>query len=72
MGRHGVFLLYPVLLFGWAAFASAIRRRDFPLRAHVLIAGLCTAAIIGTTTLAYAFSGVSIVFMMVLLLLGSP
>ena len=32
-----------------------------------LLSGLCTAAIIGTTTLAYTFSGVSIVFMMLLM-----
>lgn len=31
------------------------------------LSGLCTAAIIGTTTLAYTFSGVSIVFMMLLM-----
>jgi len=31
------------------------------------VSGLCTAAIIGTTTLAYTFSGVSIVFMMLLM-----
>jgi hypothetical protein len=32
-----------------------------------LLSGLCTAAIIATTTLAYTFSGVSIVFMMLLM-----
>ncbi|MEK7704847.1 MAG: hypothetical protein AAB426_07800, partial [Myxococcota bacterium] len=32
-----------------------------------LLSGLCTAAIIPTTTLAYTFSGVSIVFMMLLM-----
>jgi hypothetical protein len=31
------------------------------------LSGLCTAAIIGTTTLAYTFEGVSIVFMMLLM-----
>jgi hypothetical protein len=31
------------------------------------LSGLCTAAIIGTTTLAYTFSGISIVFMMLLM-----
>jgi hypothetical protein len=32
-----------------------------------LLSGVCTAAIIGTTTLAYTFAGVSIVFMMLLM-----
>jgi hypothetical protein len=32
-----------------------------------LLSGLCSAAIIGTTTLAYTFSGASIVFMMLLM-----
>lgn len=36
-------------------------------RGVTLASGLCTAVIIGTTTLAYTFSGVSIVFMMLLM-----
>ena len=34
---------------------------------YTLLSGLCTAAIIGTTTLAYTFTGVSIVFVMLLM-----
>jgi len=34
---------------------------------YTFLSGLCTAAIIGTTTMAYTFSGVSIVFMMLLM-----
>lgn len=55
---------------GWWKHAS--RRRilgrmvPFPQRLTA-ISGLCTAVIIATTTLAYTFSGVSIVFMMLLM-----
>jgi len=54
----------------WWRFAS--RGRIFgialprPTR-HTFLSGLCTAAIIGTTTLAYTFEGVSIVFVMLLM-----
>lgn len=41
-------------------------RVPFPSR-WTFLSGLATAAVIGTTTLAYTFSGVSIVFMMVLM-----
>jgi hypothetical protein len=34
---------------------------------YTFVSGLCTAAIIGTTTLAYTFEGVSIVFVMLLM-----
>ncbi|HJK93273.1 MAG TPA: hypothetical protein RMH85_16535 [Polyangiaceae bacterium LLY-WYZ-15_(1-7)] len=36
-------------------------------RAGTFLSGLCTAAIVGTTTLAYTFDGISIVFMMLLM-----
>ncbi len=42
------------------------RRVPFPGR-WTFLSGVCTACIIGTTTLAYTFSGVSIVFMMLLM-----
>ncbi|WP_428265351.1 hypothetical protein [Haliangium sp.] len=42
------------------------RRLPCPRR-WTLLSGLCTTTIIGTTTLAYTFSGVSIVFMMLLM-----
>lgn len=41
-------------------------RVPFPGR-WTLLSGLCTAAIIGTTTLSYTFGGISIVFMMLLM-----
>lgn len=55
---------------GWWKHAS--RRRVFGVEVPVpgvwtFLSGLCTAAIIGTTTLSYTFSGVSIVFMMLLM-----
>jgi len=55
---------------GWWKFASrrdvAGRSIPFPGR-WTFLSGLCTALIIGTTTLAYTFQGVSIVFMMLLM-----
>jgi drug/metabolite transporter (DMT)-like permease len=55
---------------GWWRHAS--HRRIFGLSLPVpgrwtFLSGVCTAAIIATTTLAYTFSGVSIVFMMLLM-----
>jgi hypothetical protein len=55
---------------GWWRHAS--RARVFGLSIPsptrwTFLSGLCTAAIIATTTLAYTFSGVSIVFMMLLM-----
>ena len=57
-------------LSGW--WRAAGRRRLFGLDVPVpsrwtFLSGLCSATIIGTTTLAYTFSGTSIVFMMLLL-----
>lgn len=55
---------------GWWRYAGARSffgmRVPFPGR-WTLLSGLCTACIVGTTTLAYTFSGVSIVFMMLLM-----
>ena len=77
------FILLPVLglasvfgnwfftsLLGWWKYAS--RRRIFGFAIPVpgkltLLAGICTAAIIPTTSLAYTFTGVSIVFIMLLM-----
>ncbi len=62
----GLFLWFS----GW--WRAAGRRRlgpwriPFPRRV-TLLSGLCTAGIIGTTTLAYTFEGVSIVFVMLLM-----
>jgi hypothetical protein len=44
-GRHGVFLLYPILLFGWASLALALRQRDYPMRGAILAAGACTGGL---------------------------
>lgn len=66
-------------LFGMFAFISAMRWWRYAGRRRVLglsvplpgiwtfLSGICTAAIIATTTLAYTFDGVSIVFMMLLM-----
>lgn len=61
-------------LFLWATgwWRHAARHRVFGLSVpgptrFTLLSGLTTAAIIGTTTLAYTFQGVSIVFMMLLM-----
>jgi uncharacterized membrane-anchored protein YitT (DUF2179 family) len=54
----------------WWPYATqhevAGRKVPGPTR-HTFISGLCTAAIVITTTLAYTFQGVSIVFMMLLM-----
>src|SRR5262245_42595016 len=55
---------------GWWKHAG--HRELFGLRVpcpsrYTFLSGLCTATIIGTTTLAYTFRGVSIVFMMLLM-----
>lgn len=55
---------------GWWKAASHARIAGVSLPVPTrwtLLSGLCTAAIIGTTTLAYTFSGTSIVFMMLLM-----
>lgn len=64
----GMFLFLTAM--GWWRYAS--RRTvlgvsvPWPGR-WTFLSGLCTAAIIGTTTLAYTFTGTSIVFMMLLM-----
>lgn len=40
-GRHGTFLLFPVLLFGWAAFFKAILQRGFAHRRLLIASGVC-------------------------------
>jgi uncharacterized membrane protein YdcZ (DUF606 family) len=59
-----------ITLMGWWKHASRIelfgKRVPFPTR-WTFLSGLCTSAIIATTTLAYTFEGISIVFMMLLL-----
>jgi len=55
---------------GWWQFAGhkKIFGRSVPMpNRWTFFSGVCTAAIIATTTLAYTFSGVSIVFMMLLM-----
>lgn len=55
---------------GWWRFAGHRRifGRSLPVPGRwTFLSGVCTAAIIATTTLAYTFSGVSIVFMMLLM-----
>lgn len=55
---------------GWWRHATRTRIGpwDVPLpRAATLLSGLCTTAVVLTTTLAYTFEGVSIVFMMLLM-----
>lgn len=57
-------------LSGWWRYAtpSRVPGMDLYLPSRwTFLSGLCTAAIIMTTTLAYTFSGVSIVFMMLLM-----
>ncbi len=57
-------------LSGWWRSASRRRfgNRELPVpRRATLLSGLCTAGIIGTTTMAYTFEGVSIVFVMLLM-----
>jgi uncharacterized membrane protein YdcZ (DUF606 family) len=59
-----------ITLMGWWKHASRVRLLGrsvpFPTR-WTFLSGLCTSAIIATTTLAYTFDGISIVFMMLLL-----
>lgn len=59
-----------ISLMGWWKHASRItlagKSLPFPTR-WTFLSGLCTSAIIATTTLAYTFEGISIVFMMLLL-----
>jgi drug/metabolite transporter (DMT)-like permease len=55
---------------GWWKYAGRRRLvgRELPMPGlWTFLSGVCTAAIIATTTLAYTFSGVSIVFMMLLM-----
>jgi hypothetical protein len=54
----------------WWKYASSIQlgslRVPAPTR-YTLLSGLCTSVVIATTTLAYTFDGISIVFMMLLM-----
>jgi uncharacterized membrane protein YdcZ (DUF606 family) len=59
-----------ITLMGWWRHAthSTIAGRSLPRPTRwTFLSGLCTSAIIATTTLAYTFDGISIVFMMLLL-----
>lgn len=61
----GMFLFLSVV--GWwkSAGQRTIAGRSLPMPGRwTFLSGLCSAAIIGTTTLAYTFDGTSIVFMM--------
>jgi uncharacterized membrane protein YdcZ (DUF606 family) len=55
---------------GWWRYARHVRVAGVPLPCPgrwTFLSGLCTATIVVTTTLAYTFEGVSIVFMMLML-----
>jgi hypothetical protein len=57
-------------IMGWWKYAThrTVLGRPIPTPTRwTFLSGLCTATIIGTTTLAYTFRGVSIVFMMLLM-----
>ena len=59
-----------ITLMGWWRHANrvSIGRLSIPFPTRwTFMSGLCTSAIIATTTLAYTFEGVSIVFMMLLM-----
>ncbi len=59
-----------ITLMGWWKYAGrqTLFGFNFPFpNRWTLFSGFCTACIIGTTTLAYTFQGVSIVFMMLLM-----
>ena len=59
-----------ITLMGWWKHAThtTIAGRSLPRPTRwTFLSGLCTSAIIATTTLAYTFDGISIVFMMLLL-----
>lgn len=59
-----------ITLMGWWRHATrmTIAGRSLPRPTRwTFLSGLCTSAIIATTTLAYTFDGISIVFMMLLL-----
>ncbi|MHB8875723.1 MAG: hypothetical protein ACYC8T_18715 [Myxococcaceae bacterium] len=83
VGRVSGFQILPATtiasLLGMFAFLTAMRWWKHATHSTVfgfslprptkwtLLSGLCTAAVIGTTTLAYTFKGASIVFMMLLM-----
>lgn len=59
-----------ITVMGWWKYAnhSEVKGRSIPHPTRYTFAsGLCTAMIIGTTTIAYTFNGVSIVFVMLLM-----
>ena len=65
-----VAMLVFITAMGWWRHASrgTLFGRSVPRPGrYTFLSGLCTAAIIGTTTLAYTFEGVSIVFVMLLM-----
>lgn len=54
----------------WWSYATPLQVGPLTLRRptrYTLLSGVCTAGVIATTTLAYTFEGVSIVFMMLLM-----
>ncbi|MCB9549602.1 MAG: hypothetical protein H6706_27675 [Myxococcales bacterium] len=65
-----VAMFIAITVLGWWQHASRLRvgRWSIPFPGRwTFLSGLCTAGIIATTTLAYTFEGVSIVFMMLLM-----
>jgi hypothetical protein len=70
VGASMVGMLGFITLMGWWQYAGRgrIAGREVPMpNRWTLLSGVCTAGVIGTTTLAYTFKGVSIVFMMLLM-----
>lgn len=70
VGASSVGMLVFLTAMGWWKHASSTQvgrwKIPHPTR-WTLLSGLCTGAIIGTTTLAYTFEGLSIVFAMLLM-----
>ncbi len=69
----GSFITFQLILFftGWWKHAATVQlgrlRIPFASSRHTFFSGIATAVIIATTTLAYTFSGISIVFSLLLM-----
>jgi protein-tyrosine-phosphatase len=58
---------------GWWRYVDWFRIGGIPLpriRPHAVVSGICMAVIVGATTIAYSFHGISVVFMLVLMKAG--
>src|SRR5437763_14120934 len=63
-----------ITVMGWWKYAGVgkVFGRDVPLPCrHTFLSGICFATIIATTTLAYSFKGVSIIFALLLMRAGT-